>query len=449
MSLSISKMKYPFTYYSHLIIFQQYFEFGLLELKSLLQLSNISYKLDLNYSFDIQKDPLVKFHTSEQLTSTHMKTIFSRSVLVKTIFISYTVNSDIDSLVSSLNLKDFKEETDSDETFRFDVEGLNVSINKEVQLDYIQKFNVLDFKAKVNLKSPSRFFVLYYNKHTSQFNFGKVIGRIDDDRRMFYSKYNLQDRKYLGPTSLDNKLSFLMTNFGLIQKGDLVFDPFAGTGSLLIPPSHFGAIVFGSDIDIRVLKGYKVGYTKESLLMKKKGKENIFTNFIQYGLASPSIFRGDINSHHYFKEKIFDCILCDPPYGIRAMTRQSTGQVDLNPKLQSEVDEENKGKAIFDSLKRFDEEYSPYSDTSISFSPLIQCSVNKLFEKLLYTSSLYLRQKGRMICLYPVLREEGFNVDDMNRPINFPQNESFILVDAVENIINPKRSRWCLIYEKK
>ena len=38
-----------------------------------------------------------------------------------------------------------------------------------------------------------------------------------------------------------------------------MLDPFAGTGGLLIPPSHFGAFVFGSDLDIRVLKGYSVG----------------------------------------------------------------------------------------------------------------------------------------------------------------------------------------------
>ena len=44
-----------------------------------------------------------------------------------------------------------------------------------------------------------------------------------------------------------------------IDENSFVIDPFVGTGSLLIPPSHYGALTFGSDIDMRVLQGTKVG----------------------------------------------------------------------------------------------------------------------------------------------------------------------------------------------
>ncbi len=37
-----------------------------------------------------------------------------------------------------------------------------------------------------------------------------------------------------------------------------MFDPFAGTGSILVAAAHFGAITLGADIDIRVLRDGKV-----------------------------------------------------------------------------------------------------------------------------------------------------------------------------------------------
>lgn len=50
-----------------------------------------------------------------------------------------------------------------------------------------------------------------------------------------------------------------MCNQGLVKAGSMVIDPFVGTGGLLIPPSTKKAIVFGSDLDIRVINGYSVG----------------------------------------------------------------------------------------------------------------------------------------------------------------------------------------------
>lgn len=35
----------------------------------------------------------------------------------------------------------------------------------------------------------------------------------------------------------------------------LIYDPFAGTGSLLVACSHFGSMTVGADIDARPIKG--------------------------------------------------------------------------------------------------------------------------------------------------------------------------------------------------
>ena len=37
----------------------------------------------------------------------------------------------------------------------------------------------------------------------------------------------------------------------------MVYDPFVGTGSILVAAAHLGAITLGADIDIRVIRDGK------------------------------------------------------------------------------------------------------------------------------------------------------------------------------------------------
>ena len=77
---------------------------------------------------------------------------------------------------------------------------------------------------------------------------------IAGSQRDIIRKFSLKQRKYVGSTSLDSELSFLMANQAKIDDGSLVLDPFCGTGSLLISSTYFGGIAFGADIDLRVLR---------------------------------------------------------------------------------------------------------------------------------------------------------------------------------------------------
>ncbi len=94
----------------------------------------------------------------------------------------------------------------------------------------------------------------------------------------FNNPFELNKRIYLGPTSTDNNLAFLMCNQALVEPGSIVIDPFVGTGGLLIPPASKGAITFGSDLDIRVLNGYAVGrINKKSPYYDVDKKFELFT----------------------------------------------------------------------------------------------------------------------------------------------------------------------------
>uniref|UniRef100_A0A1Y1KSD1 Ribosomal RNA large subunit methyltransferase K/L-like methyltransferase domain-containing protein n=2 Tax=Photinus pyralis TaxID=7054 RepID=A0A1Y1KSD1_PHOPY len=54
---------------------------------------------------------------------------------------------------------------------------------------------------------------------------------------------------------MDPQLSLLMANQAQVKLGDLVLDPFVGSGSLLVAAAYFGGYVVGSDIDYLMLHG--------------------------------------------------------------------------------------------------------------------------------------------------------------------------------------------------
>jgi tRNA (guanine10-N2)-methyltransferase len=165
--------------------------------------------------------------------------------------------------------------------------------------------------------------------------FGRVLGgrmRNNDGSRGL-DHYSLKSRPYLGPTSMDAELSFVMTSLGKVTTSSIVFDPFVGTGSILLSCAMRGAYCIGSDIDIRVIRG-------------KGGDQTIWRNFEHYGLPRPDIVRSDnaLYHRHYrhhssggssgntaIAPPFYDAILCDPPYGIRAGARQSGSKLD-NPR---------------------------------------------------------------------------------------------------------------------
>jgi tRNA (guanine10-N2)-methyltransferase len=134
--------------------------------------------------------------------------------------------------------------------------------------------------------------------------------RVSQGARTEANAMTLRKRAYLGPTSMDSHLSMIMANMGKIGPGCLVCDPFVGTGSILVACTKLGGFCIGADIDYRILKG-------------KEGK-CLSDNFEQYNLPIPDIVRCDISMrfHQWREAEMFDAIVCDPPYGVRAGARR-------------------------------------------------------------------------------------------------------------------------------
>jgi len=125
----------------------------------------------------------------------------------------------------------------------------------------------------------------------------------------------LKNRPFMSPTAMPSFQAAIMANCALIREGCFSWDPFCGSGSILLMLAKMKAIVIGSDMDWRYFK-------KGQSNAKKDGSKEatLRGNFVHYGLPQPILVRADIGHlpfGHLFK---VDAIVCDPPYGIRAGT---------------------------------------------------------------------------------------------------------------------------------
>ncbi|SNX85505.1 related to TRM11 - Catalytic subunit of an adoMet-dependent tRNA methyltransferase complex [Melanopsichium pennsylvanicum] len=151
--------------------------------------------------------------------------------------------------------------------------------------------------------------------------------------RDLIEKLNLKKRVYIGNTSMESEMSLLMASMALAGPGKLIYDPFAGTGSMLYASAVFGAMAFGSDIDGRPMRG------KENI-SDSNSRTGIVKSASQYGvrdhILDTVVF--DMTQNPWRKDLLFpvdvdnkqteqiskrskgvvDGIVADPPYGVRA-----------------------------------------------------------------------------------------------------------------------------------
>ena len=192
------------------------------------------------------------------------------------------------------------------------------------------------FKGKARMKDPEH---LFWHIETADATsvrglptdiprrkyFGRVVGL--GNGRGAIAKYDLTKRRYLGPTSMDVEMALIMCNMTHARPGGVVWDPFCGTGSILVSAAHFGAMTLGTDIDIRMIK-----FGKKD---KKTGANvDVWSNFDDYGLPRPiGLLRMDLHKHSFTNkphvEGFLQGVVGDPPYGVRAGGRKSGGRKRL------------------------------------------------------------------------------------------------------------------------
>jgi tRNA (guanine10-N2)-dimethyltransferase len=123
-------------------------------------------------------------------------------------------------------------------------------------------------------------------------------------RRFKINKKHFQDvkphkRPFFYPGSMSPKLARAMVNLSRVKKGDLVMDPFCGTGGILIEAGLIDNKIIGSDIQWKMKNGTGI-------------------NLDYYGVSDYKLHHLDVREMKLY-EKV-DAVVTDPPYGISTST---------------------------------------------------------------------------------------------------------------------------------
>ncbi|MEM3675783.1 MAG: N-6 DNA methylase, partial [Thermoplasmataceae archaeon] len=148
--------------------------------------------------------------------------------------------------------------------------------------------DVLNSRGRVDFKSPD--FVInafHLNEwHLARRSYLNSNSSLDSRRAPL--------RPFFSPVSLHPKIARLMVNLARVKNGDVVFDPFCGTGGILIEAGFMGMRVIGNDVSLQMYSGARL-------------------NLKYYHIRDAMFFNKDfVNLQPEFKA---DSIVTDLPYG--------------------------------------------------------------------------------------------------------------------------------------
>jgi tRNA (guanine10-N2)-dimethyltransferase len=151
--------------------------------------------------------------------------------------------------------------------------------------------------TKVDLKNPDKMFIgiLTSNRFVFGLKLAEIAPKPFVDRRP-------RKRPFFHPSAMQAKLARCMVNLAKPKTGDLVLDPFCGTGGILIEAAFIGCRVLGLDVQRRMAKGTR-------------------KNFAHFTVEPEGVIVGDARS---LPVKKINCLVTDPPYGRSTITFKRT-----------------------------------------------------------------------------------------------------------------------------
>uniref|UniRef100_UPI00358F1B35 tRNA (guanine(10)-N2)-methyltransferase homolog isoform X5 n=1 Tax=Myxine glutinosa TaxID=7769 RepID=UPI00358F1B35 len=323
-----------------LLLAQEHLEFRLPELKALFSV----FGADLEYDkiTSPEKEPFLVVKNVDEET---VRKVMARTVCAKSAYEIWGTGRTLDELVTSLRtypkhrMSPFCK---ADSTFKISVHSFNKTLPQADRLNKIEALSFLPWDGKVNLSAPDHTFCLLENyagdvnnipNDPCQVFFGRWL---TDGQRDLIRRYSIKTRHFIGNTSMDATLSFIMANHARVKPQDVVFDPFVGTGSLLVASAHYGAYVTGGDIDYNTIHG--IGKASRRNQVWRGPDESIKSNLCQYGLQDRylDVFVGDASRPPWREGPLFNAIITDPPYGVREATRRTRPRKGRMPDAYSE-----------------------------------------------------------------------------------------------------------------
>ncbi|GAA5837130.1 hypothetical protein JCM5353_007166 [Sporobolomyces roseus] len=390
------------------------------------ELDSIASLFNIQYSFPYgQPDESRPYMIIQLAGDSEAKLLATRLVSVKHIWELWAEGTTYEAVHEQAKSKKAKElwspyAQDRDCTWKFTVAGHNRTIPLSIQIKTINSFSYMAFLGDIDLKKPQLEVGVFEEYEFDGTRGGRLVAmrekmgladlkgkkkerdeevwdednsklrgvwvgrKISDCQRSLIDYFDLKKRKYIGTTSMEAEASLLMANQAQAAPGKWIYDPFAGTGSMLLTAAGFGAMTFGSDIDGRQMRGKKT---------------NIRDSAAQYGVTDRIVDCAsfDMNQHPFRTGELFDAIVTDPPYGVRAGAKRSGREEGARQVLPTVVPGREK--------EGYHHQFDDYVPPSVGW-PMEEVIVG------LITYSLYLlKPGGRLVFFLPTNESEYSDID--------------------------------------
>lgn len=322
-----------------LVRFSQYHEdFRVTELQALAVVEDISIDV-------VAYDPAIPFCIIRgPENDDDAARLVRRSILIQAIYELWGSGTTLDSLHTAV--KDRTShlwEKYSEGSWKFEIDSFQGTRKNDERSDLINTFRYLPLRGPIKMKDPDQVYTVFeewpLNIHLHakekpneprepiRYHFGRYLGK---GARDLISRFDLKKRPYISTTSMDSELALVTANIALAAPGKIFYDPFVGTGSFPLACSAFGAISWGSDIDGRAVRGSGNDARAEAKRDLVKGEKTLRGNFKHYGIGKRlgDVFTSDLTNTPLRRlpfglagpggrSRLFDGIVCDPPYGVR------------------------------------------------------------------------------------------------------------------------------------
>jgi tRNA (guanine10-N2)-dimethyltransferase len=262
------------------------------ELKAILEAEGYAYSI-------IEKlDQLVRLEAdSRSIQAVHYRSAYTMASACEL----FTCQAQDNAINQAADATDFKNVINEGESFAVRIKRVKEYSAKSDTMNLERKLgkHILQntTATKVDLKKPDKTFfgVLTSNRLV----FGIKLTEITPKT---YSERRPRKKPFFHPSAMPSKLARCMVNLARAKVGEMVLDPFCGTGSVMVEAAFVGCQVLGFDVQRRMTDGTR-------------------KNLKHFGIEPEGLVIADSRKLPLTR---IDHLVTDPPYGKSATTMKST-----------------------------------------------------------------------------------------------------------------------------
>jgi tRNA (guanine10-N2)-dimethyltransferase len=262
------------------------------ELKAILEAEGFAYTITEKL------DQLVRLEAdSRSVKAVHHRSAYTMASALEL----FTCQAQDKSITQGADAADFKNTLKEGESFAVRIKRVKEYSAKSDTMNLERKLgkHILQSTTatKVNLKTPEKTF---FGVLTS----GKLVFgiKLTEITPKTYSERRPRKKPFFHPSAMPSKLARCMVNLAHAKTGELVLDPFCGTGSSMIEAAFVGCRVLGFDAQRRMAEGTR-------------------KNLQYFGVEPEGLVIADSRKLPLTR---IDRVVTDPPYGKSATTMKST-----------------------------------------------------------------------------------------------------------------------------